>query len=281
METLAILGAGAMGAGIARLLTDHGCTVRTRLDGRSAATRKRAVDAGMREATLSEIGECELVLSIVPPAQASAALESVASFLDGVLYCDANAVSPDTKRSLARRVGELGGAFVDGAIIGTPPTDGYDGPRLYVSGEPAEHVATLSRRGLDTRVLAGDIGAAAALKMCYGGLNKGVTGLATAVLLAAQRHDAAQALLAEMRLSMDWLLPRLPAQVAGMYPKAYRWDGEMREIAAFLADEDAAAAAIWDGLGAFYTERATAATTGAEPSALAAMLQQSQDDANR
>ena len=36
-----------------------------------------------------------------------------------------------------------------------------------------------------------------------------------------------------------------------MVPKAYRWSGEMREIAAFLAD-DPAAAAMFEGAAALY-----------------------------
>ena len=104
------------------------------------------------------------------------------------------------------------------------------------------------------------------------GLNKGVIGLATAVLLAADRHGAADDLVAEMGGSMRWLLARLPDAVPGMYPKAYRWDTEMHEVAAFLAPDDPAAERVWHGLGDFYTDRAAAHGDGGELAVLRRLL---------
>ena len=273
METVAVIGAGAMGAGVGRRLHDSGCTVLTLLDGRTQATRERAAAAGMREATPAEVGRADLVLSVVPPAQAGAVVDSLLPALSGgTLFCDANAVSPATTHRLADLVTGAGGRFVDGAVIGGPPADGYDGPRLYLAGEHAAEVAALGGRGLDVRVLDGPVGAASALKMCYGGLNKGVIALATAVLLAAERHGVADDLVAEMGGSMRWLLDRLPDAVPGMYPKAYRWDAEMHEVASFLAPDDAAAAHAWHGIGDFYTDRAAAHDDGAELAALRRLL---------
>ncbi len=262
-----------MGSGVARLLSENGATVLTVLDGRSAAGRRRAAAAGMRDATLEEVVRADVVLSIVPPAQAAAVVEALRPVLGpGVLFCDANAIAPETTRALADRVVSAGARFVDGAIIGGPPERGYDGPRLYASGDDAREVALLRHLGLDVRVLDGPTGAASALKMCYGGLNKGVIGLATAVLLAAGRHGVDEDLLEEMRGSMPWLLDRLPAAVPAMYPKAYRWDAEMLEISAFLAPDDPAAAEVWRGLGHFYTDRARAVGDGAELEALLRLL---------
>ncbi len=262
-----------MGAGIGRRLHERGAVVLTLLEGRSAASRERAAAAGMRAATLEEVGRADLVLSVVPPAQADAVVEALAPVLaGGPLLCDANAVAPETVRRLAERVRSLGGRLVDGAVIGAPPGNGEEGPRVYVCGDGADEVAGLRRFGIDTRVLAGPLGAASALKMCYGGLNKGVVGLATAVLLAARRHGAADDLLDEMGESMSWLLERLPSAVPAMYPKAYRWDTEMHEVSAFLAPDDAAAAEVWRGLGHFYTERAGAAQEGDELATLRRLL---------
>jgi 3-hydroxyisobutyrate dehydrogenase-like beta-hydroxyacid dehydrogenase len=273
MTTVAVIGAGAMGAGVATRLHENGCQVLTLLGGRSAASRRRAEAAGMRDASLEQVGRSDVILSIVPPAQAGAVVERLAPALgEGVLLCDANAVNPETKRRLARRVQGLGGRLVDGAIIGGPPAGDDAGPRLYLAGDGADEVAALRAFGLDTRVLGGPFGAAAALKMCYGGLNKGVIGLATAILLAARRHGAAEDLVAEMGDSLPWLLERLPRSVPSMYAKAYRWDAEMHEVAGFLAPDDLAGAAVWDGLGDFYTDRAAAAPTGEELAELRRLL---------
>lgn len=267
MITIAIIGAGAMGSGVARRLHDNGCTILTLLDGRSPDTRARAAAAGMVDASLEQIAGADLILSIVPPAQAEAVVEVLAPVFARPappLFCDANALSPETKQRIAARVAELGGRMVDGGIIGFPPSDQHDGPRLYVSGDDAQQVARLNDFGIDTRVLDGPVGAAAALKMCYGGINKGVSGLVTAMLLAAQRHGADADLLAEMGISMEWLMGRQRGAIPTMYPKAYRWDAEMHEIASFLAPDDAPAAQIWHGLGDFFTDRAAAHAAGEE-----------------
>ncbi len=276
MTKIAIIGAGAMGSGVARRLHENGCTVLTLLDGRSEATRARAAAAGMTEVTLEEIGSTDLILSIVPPAQAEAVVETLAPIFtrpDAPLFCDANALSPDTKHRMAARVAQLGGRMVDGSIIGFPPSEGYDGPRLYVCGDGAAEVATtVNPFGLDTRELEGPLGAASALKMCYGGINKGVMGLVTAMLLAAQRHGADKDLMKEMGISMEWLMGRQRGAIPTMYPRAYRWDAEMHEIAGFVAPDDAPAAAIWHGLGDFFTDRARAYEAGEELEAISALL---------
>jgi predicted dinucleotide-binding enzyme len=55
MAVIAIIAQGAMGAGIGRRLARHGATVLTSLAGRSAASAKRAAEAGMRDATPAEL----------------------------------------------------------------------------------------------------------------------------------------------------------------------------------------------------------------------------------
>jgi len=276
MTTIAVIGAGAMGSGVARRLHEQGCTVPTLLEGRSDATRERAAAAGMADATLDEIAQAELILSIVPPAQAGAVVETLAPVFasEGApIFCDANALSPEAKKALAARVEALGGRMVDGGIIGGPPMEGYDGPHLHLCGEGASDVAgLLNRHGIDARVLPGPIGAAAALKTCFGAINKGIIGLTTAMLLAAQRHGAAEELRKEMDWMLGWLIERQRVAIPRMYPKAYRWDSEMHGIAEFLAPEDPAAAKIWEGLGEFYTDRARAQELGEELETLKQLL---------
>ena len=275
MTRIAVIGAGAMGAGVGRRLAERGCEVPTLLDGRSEATRQRAAEAGMTAAGLEDIASAQVILSIVPPAQAAAVVETLAPvFASGhaPLFCDANALAPETKQRLAARVAELGGQMVDGGIIGSPPRSDYDGPRLFVCGDGAGAMALLNDYGVDTRILPGPLSAAAALKMCYAGINKGVIGLVTAMLLAAERHGAAAELLEELAVSQRPLLERMRTAVPSMFPKAYRWDAEMHEIAAFLFPDDPSAASIWTGMGAFYTDRARPDAQRGEPRRLKDLL---------
>jgi hypothetical protein len=72
--------------------------------------------------------------------------------------------------------------------------------------------------------------------MCYASLTKGLTALATEALVAGQALGLAETLSAELQLSQKALLSWIERQVPAMPPKAYRWIGEMEEIAATFAD---------------------------------------------
>jgi 3-hydroxyisobutyrate dehydrogenase-like beta-hydroxyacid dehydrogenase len=271
---VAIIAPGNMGAAVGRRLVEHGLEVTTPLEGRSAASRKRAEEAGMVGIGLDEITNADMLLSIVPPGEALALAEALAPRLaarDGrALYVDCNAVSPRT----ARKIGDLlkGVAFVDAGIIGLPPRQGEKGPSFYASGEAAARFGMLGQYGLSIKVLDGPIGAASALKMSYAGITKGLSGLGAAMLIAASREGAAAVLRAELQESQPAILARFAKALPQMYAKAYRWVAEMEEIAEFLG-EDEAAATMFRGLSRLY-ERLAADYRGAkgEISAIEAFL---------
>jgi 3-hydroxyisobutyrate dehydrogenase-like beta-hydroxyacid dehydrogenase len=268
---VAVVGAGNMGAAVARRLTEHGVEVLTTLAGRGAASVARAAAAGMVDVPFDGLTRAQIVLSILPPAQALGFAERMASVLAAraagaptsarsarsaehePVFVDCNAVSPETVRGIGAVVAGAGVSFVDGSIIGLPPRTGQVGPRLYVSGEPegVARVRVLAERGLDVRVLDGPVGAASALKMSFAGINKGVAAIASAMILAAARAGTAEALYEEMSESLPGLLESLRRQVPDMLPKAYRWVAEMREIAAF-AGEDAAARQVYEGFAELF-----------------------------
>lgn len=252
-STLAIIAPGAMGAAVARRLTDHGATVLTSLTGRSVASIRRAVAAGMIDADDDAIAQADAILSILPPADALALAERFAAPLSRTprkaIFVDCNAVSVETARRIAAIVAPTGAPFVDGGIIGLPPGPVGD-PTFYFSGEAAPALAALGDLGLEVRIMAGPIGAASALKMSYAGINKGVTLLTAAMALGAARAGAADALCAELADSQPQLLARMARTIPGIYPKAYRWGPEMEEIAEFLGD-DLAACRVFEGMAAF------------------------------
>jgi len=76
--------------------------------------------------------------------------------------------------------------------------------------------------------------------MCYAGINKGLTGLGTSLLLAAAKSGADKALMAELLESQPELLAKFSKSIPDMYPKSNRWVAEMEEIAAFLGPEEPA-----------------------------------------
>jgi len=253
---VAIVAAGNMGAGIARRLVENGVTVLTHLNGRSAATEKRATEAGMQPASLDAVMEADLLLSIVPPANALAFAEQTAFALKSArrkpVFADCNAVSPATVRHIHAVVSATGAEFVDAGIIGLPPVPGDKGPHLYASGESAPRLAVLCDYGLDLRVLKGPVGAASALKMAFAGISKGSIAIVAAMILAAERSGSAEALRQELSESEQSLLKTMSHRIPNsLFPKAWRWVAEMQEIAEF-AKEDAAAYEIWMGISKLY-----------------------------
>ncbi len=253
--TVAVISAGNMGAGVGQRLVERGAQVCTWLEGRGAATIERARRAGMRPVELNEIAGKEFLLSIVPPGDAEALAERLAPVLAASTtkptYIDCNAVSPPTVARIAARIATTGCRFVDGGIIGGPPTPDGKSPVLYVSGSAAPTVTALGEYGLDVRVLTGDIGAASALKMSYAGITKGFTALGAVMALAATHAGADAALHRELADSQPELLAWLSRQVPRMYSKAYRWVAEMEEIAGFI-DDPSAGSRILEGAAGLY-----------------------------
>ncbi len=273
---VAVVAQGAMGAGIAGRLTAHGLRVVTSLAGRSAASAARARAAGMVAVGDEALAQADCFLSILPPGEAMALAERMAGPIAAAgrapLYVDCNAVSPPTKIAIGRVIERAGARFVDAGIIGGPPRAGSDGPRFYAAGPAAEEFAALAAFGLVVDVMRGPVGAAAAMKMSYAGITKGFTALGAMMLLAATRGGVAAGLRAELARSQPALLAWLAETVPAVYPKAYRYVGEMEEIAAYVG-EDRAAADTFAAFADFYTRLAAdQAGAKAEVNALAAFL---------
>ena len=276
IDEIAIIAPGNMGAGLAARARAAGLRVRTLLAGRSDATRSRAEAAGMEDASAAEIAACPLILSVVPPGRARALAEELAPALSAStskpLFVDCNAVSPDTVKEIGAIIDETGADFADAGIIGLPPRSDGPLPVIYVSGAHAGRVARLNQGGLDIRVLDGPVGAASTLKMCYAGIGKGLTALASAMILAAERAGAGKALRAEMERSQKTLLNRLDGSIPDMFPKAYRWVAEMEEISGFLGT-DRPESEIYRGMAGFYEQLAAdVAEAGPEVEALKTFL---------
>lgn len=239
---IAIVGTGDMGHAVGEVLRHGGLRVVTCLQGRSARTAALARAAGIEavEDMVELVREADVLLSILPPARAvDLALQVAASLRTtgtSLTYVDCNAVSPRTARQVASIIESAGSRFVDAGIIGAPPKPGGGGTRFYASGEHAAEFARLGEHGLEVRVIGGEIGQASGLKMCYAALTKGLTALGTELLVAAHALGLSEPLRAEMRSSQATLLAILERSIPSMPPKAYRWVGEMDEIAATFGD---------------------------------------------
>lgn len=252
--TIAVIAPGMMGAAIGARLTSNGAIVPTLLEGRSEDTKKRAAEAGMTAASLEDIAKSDMILSVLPPGDALALAEKLAPVLKASEnkphYADLNAVNPDTVVEIGEVIAATGCRFIDGGIIGGPPKEGYKGPVIYVSGPGASAARALNELGLNCKELDATIGTASALKMCYGGITKGVTAIGTTLALAASRAGIAEALRDELKASQGPLFTSLQRSVPDMFSKAYRWVAEMEEISTFVGDR--AEGVVHKGIAGLY-----------------------------
>ena len=231
MPRVAVLHPGEMGSAVGAALVESATEVVWLPEGRSAATRRRADAAGLVEA--EDLRDCDVVLSVCPPGAAAEVARLVSGF-SGV-YVDANAVSPGTAEVVAATVEAGGGSYVDGGIIGPPPREPGT-TRLYLSGDPAGEVARLfvdSR--LEPVVVEAGRFAASATKRTYAAWTKVSAALLLSVHEAAERLDVDDVLRAEWAGSLPELAERLASAQRSAAAKGWRWEAEMREIAATFA----------------------------------------------
>ncbi|HET7763988.1 MAG TPA: DUF1932 domain-containing protein [Burkholderiales bacterium] len=233
IKTVALLHPGEMGAAIGACLTRRGVRVVWASAGRSAETRSRALAAGLEDLGSIEraLGVADLALSVCPPHGALELAREVAGHGFEGVFVDANAVAPGTARAVGRIVEKAGASFIDGGIIGPPPVEAGRS-RLYLSGiREAEVAALFAGSNLEAVALRAPAGAASALKACYAAWTKGATALLAGVRALAESEGVEGALLAEWKLSQPGLDKRSEA-VTVQARKAWRWIGEMDEIAA-------------------------------------------------
>src|SRR6476659_2106827 len=100
MTRIAILHPGEMGSAIGSALIGMGQAVFWLPAGRGRKTRLRAASDGLREC--ANVRDCDVVISICPPAFAKSTALSIGEFSG--IYVDANAISPRTAAEVCRIV---------------------------------------------------------------------------------------------------------------------------------------------------------------------------------
>jgi 3-hydroxyisobutyrate dehydrogenase-like beta-hydroxyacid dehydrogenase len=186
-------------------------------------------------ATLVE--DVDLLLSILPPAEAENAAQRVATALRStgaeIVYAECNAIAPVTTRRIEAVITDVGSQFVSASIIGPPPRrEGTT--RFYVSGSDVRVFETLAQYGLDVRPLGSKIEYAKNIKTSYGGLNKGLQAIAAELLVAAQKWGIYDALVNELQISQTNVYQAIERRLPRMPYRSRRWAGEMEEIAKAL-----------------------------------------------
>jgi 3-hydroxyisobutyrate dehydrogenase-like beta-hydroxyacid dehydrogenase len=232
-ERVGILHPGAMGVSIAASAKNTGYTVYWASEGRSPQTHERANKVNLLDmhSVAKLCDECSVIFSVCPPhAAEDVAKEVIGHGFRGV-YLDANAISPQRAIRIDQAMSDAGVEFVDGGIIGGPA---WRSGRtwLYLSGKEAQRVASCFSAGpLETTVIGDSAGKASALKMCYAAYTKGSTALLSAILAVAEVLDVREELAKQWSRGGSDFAEQTNRRVRGVTAKAWRFAGEMKEIA--------------------------------------------------
>lgn len=240
MADIAILHPGQMGISVAASAQNSGSTVHWASEGRSQQTRDRAVQFSLvDDKTLPALcASSEVIVSVCPPHAAEDVAEQVRNCGFRGLYVEANAISPERTRRIGERMTAAGIAFVDGGIVGAPAWEPGK-TWLYLSGERAVDIQPYFSAGpLETEVVGEVVGAASALKMCYAAYTKGTTALLSTILAAAEALGVRQNLETQWERNWEGFVEQTRNRVRRVTAKSWRFEGEMREIAATFQGVD-------------------------------------------
>lgn len=235
-QRIGILSIGEMGYHWARVLAAHGVRVLTYAEDRSETTRKRAENVGVEcvSSLRMLVENADLIVSIVVPFAATAVAVKVADAAaragrGGLLYLDANAISPMTAEQIGKTLASKGVEFVDGCIIGSAAKIDK-GAVIYVSGPQASRVEELQACGLAVKVLGSVIAQASAFKVVYAGLTKGLQGLFVELLMGARKFGLLDEITKRYEESFPGLLDKIAPSIVGLRIHAGRRAEEMVEL---------------------------------------------------
>lgn len=260
MTVIGLISPGQMGASIGAAASHSATRVIWAGDGRSKASHTRASDAGLENGGTIDtlVKDSDIILSVCPPHDAEDVARQVKQRAFPGLFVDCNAIAPEKSRQIAERFGYQN--FVDGDIVGGPAWKSESGTRLYLSGDRSKEIAALFNNSpLETTIIPGEIGAASAMKMVFAAYTKGTTALLAAILGVAEKEGVRNV------LESQWGQPfteQTHQRVVANSAKAWRFEGEMQEIAATFENAGlpggfhAAAAVVFERLAQFKDEPA-------------------------
>lgn len=260
MTVIGLISPGQMGASIGAAASHSATRVIWAGDGRSKASHTRASDAGLENGGTIDtlVKDSDIILSVCPPHDAEDVARQVKQRAFPGLFVDCNAIAPEKSRQIAERFGYQN--FVDGGIVGGPAWKSESGTRLYLSGDRSKEIAALFNNSpLETTIIPGEIGAASAMKMVFAAYTKGTTALLAAILGVAEKEGVRNVLESQWGQTFtEQTYQRVVANSA----KAWRFEGEMQEIAATFENAGlpggfhTAAAAVFERLAQFKDEPA-------------------------
>lgn len=169
-----------------------------------------AMQAAMANADIIRCADMEeavtgasFILSLVTADQALiAARDAACSISPGAIFCDMNSVAPQTKQAAAEMIDAAGGHYVDVAILAPVNPARLSVPLLLAGEKAAEAMEIFAALGFTNIRIAGEaVGRASAIKMIRSVMVKGMEALTAECVLAAEKADVLDEVLASLDAS--------------------------------------------------------------------------------
>jgi len=227
---------GAMGISLAVSAQATGHQAFWVPDGRSKETRQRATSHNLSESnTLADLCDIsDIIISVCPPHSAVEVAHQILDCSFKGIFADVNAISPEKTKSIHQLMNSKDIEFVDGGIIGGPAWEA-ESTWLYLAGPKAAEVTTCFHGGLlETELMGPEIGRASAIKMSFAAYTKGSTALLCAIMAAADEMGVREDLEKQWARGGSDFTERTQNRLRRVIAKAWRFSGEMEEIATTL-----------------------------------------------
>ncbi|WP_068109208.1 NAD(P)-dependent oxidoreductase [Tropicimonas marinistellae] len=185
------------------------------------------------------VSRAEVVFSFVTADQALVAARSAQGGLrPGCIYFDCNSCAPRTKRAAAELVADVGGNYLDVAVM-APVHPRLNATPVLVSGAAADRGVEIMRSlGMPVRTIGPDVGQASSVKLVRSIMIKGMEALSAECLLAGRTlgvEDVVLASLSESFAGIDWN-EMMHRNLERMMVHGRRRAAEMREACAMVED---------------------------------------------
>ncbi len=204
--------------------------------------RARTVGVTARDTLADAIKGADLVISAVTASSSRDVARDAAAWLaPGQYFLDVNSVSPETKRGNAQAVEASGATYVEAAVMAPVPPQRLAVPMLLGGRRASALAALLGTTGMNSTVVAEEIGTASAIKMCRSIMIKGIEALVVESMFAARRFGAEGAVLASLDKTfphMGWNANLPDYLVSRVAEHGRRRAAEMREVALTLEEAD-------------------------------------------
>lgn len=167
-----------------------------------------------------------------------AARECAPHLGEGAFWFDMNSCAPSSKRAASEVIDAVGGRYVDVAVMAPVYPKRHLVPLLIAGPHAAEAEEALKARGMNPRVVEGEIGAASTIKMLRSIMVKGMEALTSECVLAAVKAGVDEEVLG----SLDKSFPGFKWSEQSAYNfervmvHGVRRAAEMREVAKTVAD---------------------------------------------